>query len=779
MKNREYNRVGFKWMLLSLLVFTISCSSPNKSTKSDASEKKVLENPELVASANELSFSSLAETTVLDIETEVKSEEIIIEIPKKDQYWLSASFIEEDKLEIRVEPNNTKDDRLTQIILRYAENEKEFTIAQNGSQFVEDSLIPVKSASAPTFESVKGDYSPKKMIDGDSKTFFCSKDEDITDWPFNLDFYFEEGQEIDYVKYTPYMDEEVESGAIGKFEIWVSTTEKPELEKLGSYDFKEKLTEASYVDFKERVNSPTHIQFRVNSALNNRVKCAQMQFYRKAEGAEDYKHIFTDKTCSELKPKVTRDTIETMSNLVFKDLALALLDTTYDKRFRVRTYRPYQHPDIMAKHNKTDSYSLRDNPTGIYVKDLDQKLVVFVGDSKTSTLSLNIKNFENNTEETFTLLTGENIITPSMQGLVYIYNHTDEYFPLNPTEAEWKKMEEMSPKIHFLTGEVNGFFDIKTDNQETWNELLENYATYSEIDVLGNHAHVVWCVDQFKEKQTDIVKMITKVDQVVDTQKEFMGIYHHNKAFSNRIFLHADHKTPSTYATNHRVSFNPNRYANLFTTLDGFNKDMWVLAQQIGHINQMNPGARWAGTAQVTNNLYALYNEQQMFGEAKRLNSSKDGYKVAFKEIIANKKPWVLPENYRNHIPKVTPFWQLKLYFVDILKQEHFYHDLFEHYRNNPDFNEEHLGNDYHGMMQLDFVRVVCNIGKINLLEFFEDWGFLRPIDCEINDYGMKTMRITQQQIDDLVKEITVNHYPKPSIRVQDLTDENYKDYIK
>ena len=43
----------------------------------------------------------------------------------------------------------------------------------------------------------------------------------------------------------------------------------------------------------------------------------------------------------------------------------------------------------------------------------------------------------------------------------------------------------------------------------------------------------------------------------------------------------------------------------------------------------------------------------------------------------------------------------------------------------------------------------------------------------------MKTMRITQQQIDDLVKEITVNHYPKPSIRVQDLTDENYKDYIK
>ncbi len=778
MRNREFYKLGVKWLLLSCMVFAIGCTAQKE--KEESSPVVELKSGDIAISTDAVSFSSLAESISLGIDSKLSTDQIdiAIHIEAKDQYWCKAS-IEKDQLIIKVEANNTKDKRYTEVKLSHGSLEESIKVSQDGSQFIEDRLLPVKSVSATNFESVKGNHSPKKMIDGDHLSFFLSKDEAITEWPFNLNFFFEGDEDIDYIKYVSRTDDGDGAGAFGKFELWYATEQTEELIKFGEFDFKMKNDTTSYIDLKGRVKKAKHIQFRILSGLNDRVSCGQMMFYVKAETADDYVHIFADKTCSELRPEITKDSIELMSNLVFKDLALALLEGTYDKTYRVQNYRPYQHPDIMAEQNKIRPYSLRDNPTGIYVKDLDQKLVVFVGDSEAQELSLNIRNYKTNEERTFYLLTGENIITPTIEGLVYIYNHTDRVYPLNPTKKDSVELAKLCPKIHILTGEVNGFFDIKSDNQESWNKLLEEQATYSEIDVLGNHSHVVWCVDQYKENETDIVKMTNYIDRIVNDQKEFMGLYHHNREVNNRLFLHADHKAGAAYAANYRTAYNPKGYGNVFTTEEGLLSRMWVLGHEVGHINQLTPGLKWAGTTEVTNNLLAMYNQQQILGEANRLDNKKDGYEVAFKEIIKGKKPWVLPDNYSIHIPKVAPFWQLKLYFVDVLKQEHFFHDLYEHYRETPDLNEKVLGDDYHGMLQLDFVRVVCNLGKVNLLEFFEEWGFLRPIDGEINDYGLKTLRITQKQIDDLKKEIEACHYPLPTCKVQELTDKNYKSFIK
>ena len=225
-------------------------------------------------------------------------------------------------------------------------------------------------------------------------------------------------------------------------------------------------------------------------------------------------------------------------------------------------------------------------------------------------------------------------------------------------------------------------------------------------------------------------------------------------------------------------------YKEVFCSEDGFGRRLWVMGHEVGHVNQTRPGMKWHGTTEVTNNLYALYNQEQLHGVARRLTTGEgsqgyssggnDGYRAAFEKIIDAKRDWYMAgESFSsNHITRLAPFWQLYLYMVHIEKQEHFYHDVFEHFRNNESPSTP-------GLQILDFVRTVCNISEINMLDFFEQWGFLRPMDFQIDDYGVKIIYLSQSDIDNLKSEIRSKGYKEPSIKVHEVTDENYKQYVK
>ena len=62
-------------------------------------------------------------------------------------------------------------------------------------------------------------------------------------------------------------------------------------------------------------------------------------------------------------------------------------------------------------------------------------------------------------------------------------------------------------------------------------------------------------------------------------------------------------------------------------------------------------------------------------------------------------------------------------------------------------------------MNQLDFVRQVCDISGLNMLDFFEKWGFLYPVKTTLNDYGNKAFEITEEQIELLKEEINGKGY--------------------
>ena len=65
------------------------------------------------------------------------------------------------------------------------------------------------------------------------------------------------------------------------------------------------------------------------------------------------------------------------------------------------------------------------------------------------------------------------------------------------------------------------------------------------------------------------------------------------------------------------------------------------------------------------------------------------------------------------------------------------------------------------GEIQLDFVYNCCVAARLNLLDFFEKWGFLTPVDKLIDDYGTKTLKVTEGMVDALRKRVESLGYSK------------------
>ena len=108
------------------------------------------------------------------------------------------------------------------------------------------------------------------------------------------------------------------------------------------------------------------------------------------------------------------------------------------------------------------------------------------------------------------------------------------------------------------------------------------------------------------------------------------------------------------------------------------------------------------------------------------------------------------------------------------LGKKDFYHDLYEYFRTHESPSER---GQNAGLDQLDFVRQVCAISRLNMLDFFEKWGFLYPVNTTLNDYGNKDFVITQEQIDALKEEIEAKNYAMPHANVHEITEDNLNSY--
>ena len=200
----------------------------------------------------------------------------------------------------------------------------------------------------------------------------------------------------------------------------------------------------------------------------------------------------------------------------------------------------------------------------------------------------------------------------------------------------------------------------------------------------------------------------------------------------------------------------------------------WGISHEFGHVNQTRPGMMWVSTTEVTNNLYSAWanfqlNPKDMRLEHERINGG-DGNMIGgrfnsfLNSAIVNGEQWLCQkgpdkmEGYENggdHFVKLTPLWQLQLYFMAAKKgNPTFLADIFEKVRNE---SQEGKSN---GQLQLEFMKNVADATKQDLSHFFVKTGMLKAIDKDMDDYSRAQLTITEKECKDLISYM--KKYKKP-----------------
>lgn len=640
---------------------------------------------------------------------------------------------------------------------------------------VDDIKVAVESASASSFETGAG---IELSFDGDMTTLYHSNWTNSGEgyFPITLTYNFPEGTDMDYFVYYPR-----QSGANGNFkEVEIRVQSNANVRAVDEW------TTVMTKDFggsgsATRVEFPTSqigvksVQFIVKSGAGDGqgfAACAEMEFYKKNPDAFDYSVLFTDQTCSELKPGVTDEDIENCSYSFYKNIAYYMKAGKYPDEFRIQTYKAYPHPDEQALINKTSTYSLLDNPTGMSIGTGD-KLVVFVGETYGQNLSLRVQNLDQAGKDGFggssyPLAEGVNKLSISEKGLIYIMYHTNDYQSALPV------------KIHIATGKVNGYFDSQKHEASDWNRLINN-AVDAHFDVVGKYAHLTFPTSRFRTTTPDGKALIDTYDKLVNAEMELLGLYKYDKVFKNRMYFNVMYNDSYMYATNYHTGYQEGTLGELCDVNLLNTTACWGPAHEVGHSNQTRPGMRWLGTTEVTNNIMSEYVQTTIFGQNSRIQTEDMGeifrnrYSKAWSTIISTGTSHAESDDV---FCKLVPFWQLELYLGKVLGKTPlqqtdkggFYPDVYEHVRTHDDLPTA-------GDQQTEFVYICSLYSGYNLLDFFTKWGFLTPTKTVIDDYGEGTLEVTQDRINEITKRVEALGYPKPDVALEYISDNTWEWY--
>lgn len=612
----------------------------------------------------------------------------------------------------------------------------------------------------------------EKSFDGDYRTIYHSNwsNGGSNYWPITIEYTLEEAEHIDYMVYHPRQDGSP-NGNFGETEIWVKKG-NGEFQKLLDYDFKQSGT-PTRIDFKEPLKDVKAFRFVVKNGGGHAqgfAAISEMEFFRINHEEKVPLNVFADQIASSLKAGVTEEEIKAIPNALFRELAYFMYAGKYDTEFRVAEYRAWPHPQISAKNRKTWPQNLLDNPTGIVAKK-GEELIFFVGPTHGYELSIKIQNLDapggdgygGCCSSFYPVYEGLNVITPTNDGLIYLFYHT----------PQWEQAPKI--KIHFPTGEVNGYFDSQKHQKEDWKRLLAG-AKYKYFDVLGQYTHITFPTDGFRRyAQNDGPELIDQYDDMVYKIRDFIGLHKYNRPVVNRSYFHAVYQS-YLYATTYRTCYNVTTDAVLKAMChrQTYRQSPWGHAHESGHTYQTRPNFTWVGMAEVTNNIYALYIQTQWGNQSRLLSGNK--YAHAFNVYLIDRsdikrdwtpRPYIYSDEIYDHVfEKLVPLWQLQLYMTKVKGDEDFYKDLHEKIRLRPDQND-------HAKAQMEFTEIACETAGLDLTDFFETWNFYVQYVGKAKDYGERDVNLNQKLIEETKARIKAKGYPKPEHAIHYIMDNN------
>ena len=729
----------------------------------DNAEESITEIFEIATEDLIQNFSKDAANVSISITTNLNVDNWEAKVTDK---WLRATQFK-NSLKISVDANIGSNRRTANVKVSSATKHYTITVTQySASDIVIEEDIQVKPYAGKASEeetdpdrSIEHSFDDKFIADGGVP--YHSKWGQSADFPVILEYYFEGNTDIDYFIYHTNSG----NGTFGKFDVYTQTKENTEYVHQGSYDFNMR-NSPSIASLKTPVKA-TKVKFEVHSGKNGYVSCDEMQFFKKNKKntlEEQLLTVFTDITCSEIKPDVTQEQIEALPEF-FIQTASALKDDSYnkwEKEFRIREYYPYSSADEWADKLMTRKYGDLDNPTGIYVNEGDE-VVVLVGN--THGQSISIQNIGEETSkgyaqtsvngDIYPLKEGVNKLTAKQTGMLFVMYNTNIQNP-----------DAQPIKIHIPLGggKVCGFFSLKEhQTNEKYKELIDK-ADYKYFCVIGNAIILYFHHKQLKAAVPyDILSSIELWDNMIQWQQELMGIEDvYPKQMNNHIFAISP-EGGYMWASEGRIGF-------VYTALGDILRKSYLMvfffkqktAYEIGHVHQ---GAiNWASTTESSNNLFSNYTIYK-FGQ----NCSR-GTELAVPEYAANVKKATLVfrrcvENkawcdfgtdYQGEDPEMHARmnWQLWNYYHRCGYNPQFFPTLFKLMREN------RVSTQDPGENQMMYARMACRAANENLTDFFERWGFFVPISMKVNQYGTYNYIVTDAMIKE-TKEF-MKQFPAP-----------------
>jgi hypothetical protein len=474
--------------------------------------------------------------------------------------------------------------------------------------------------------------------------------------------------------------------------------------------------------------------------------------------------FFKDPTCVELKAEVGQEDLRRFKSKLLKNAARRLLEGSYDTRHRAASYRAYPSPAALQRMIKLgDGFSRYENITGIYLEAGSH--VVLAGDTGGRKISLLIPDWMRKPPEGIEpskdpagwglkrqeigIKAGLNTIDVKKSGLVYL-----NYYDPEPDKAP-------RVAVHFLTGKINGYFDSSQHDNKDWNRLLDN-AVAPILDARGTHIQVAYPVEWFNiHTRGKGEELMQNYDTMLLHHYTILGLVKYDKIPPNRILARVNYNY-YMFRDRDGVAYFGNKGTMRMVadpTVVTKGDPCWGFCHEAGHVLQLRPQITWGGMTEVSCNIFSMYTRGKM-GNESRLSTQKN-YSKARKSII-NSHPKISYLQDPDVFNRLVPFWQLHLFFTKRGNPD-FYADVMEEMRKQPDAGR---GNDSI-RNQFQFIRICCDIGKVDLTEFFEKWGFFRVGEIKLKDYRNYHFVVTPEMANETRSYIARKNYKKPP---EDLT---------
>ena len=493
----------------------------------------------------------------------------------------------------------------------------------------------------------------------------------------------------------------------------------------------------------------------------------------------DDSQFFTNTGLS-LNSNVTESDIRKMKVPVLKKLATELYHHTYQPGAMIADYQPYQNTyELAAKMHISDGFSKYEGITGVVLDEGDN--LIYVGETKGARINLLIPDWTRKTatgiqpdkdpegwglqKQEYLLKEGINLVHLRKGGNAYIQYFTND----TPTN-------EPSVKVHFITGKINGYFDLtRGDTNEDFNRLL-NQAVSPIMDIRGKNIQIAFPVESLKKYTPGKgVELVKSFDSIVGLEKHLIGWEKEGFFPKNHILARVNYQY-FMFRDGDGMAFVDDAMEKVADPQKVTTTECWGIAHEMGHVFQMYPQMTWVGMTEVSNNILTMYCQTKLGNKSRLVEENR--YKDAKEHILdkgisylafpgkAPKDANVYGEDGKstNVFERLVPFWQLYLYFKE-QGYEDFYPDLMIAMRKQKPLGENDRNKSYLNM--LEFCRLACIVSKTDLTEFFQRWGFFYVGEIDVVDYSSCTYQVTKNEIDTLKSEIAGLKLPKP---IKDIT---------